>query len=164
MLAKIFRSGTSYTAEYERYYKVPTEKVWSSLISNENFRYWMEHLEITDLRKGGNINFHYNDGSGNLEKITITDYSEGKVLQFDWGEDTVRFEIIPNGAGSQLIMKQFLTKLTDHTPKDLAGWHVCLLGFNDVVTGESNLLPDDEWEKWYAEYKVLVQQLNTEKE
>lgn len=159
MLAKIYKSGTSYTAEYERVYDEPSEKVWTSLISNEKFKFWMEHLEITDLRKGGNINFHYNDGSGNLEKIMITDYVEGKVLQFEWGEDTVRFEITPADTGSQLIMKQILTTITDHTPKDLAGWHVCLLGFSDIVTGETNLLPNDEWEKWYVEYKLLVEHL-----
>ena len=43
----------------------------------------MDHLEITDLRKGGNINFHYNDGSGNLEKFTITDSDEGTILEFE---------------------------------------------------------------------------------
>lgn len=162
MLAKIFKSEVNFTAQYDRTFNVPAEKVWSSLTNNENFKFWMEHLEITDLRKGGNINFHYNDGSGNLEKIKITDFVDGKVLQFDWGEDTVRFETIPQTLGSKLVMKQFLTKITDHTPKDLAGWHVCLLRFNDVVTGESHLLPEDEWEKWYAEYKLLVKQLEKE--
>ncbi|MDN4493421.1 SRPBCC domain-containing protein [Ureibacillus aquaedulcis] len=160
MLAKIYKSDAGYTAEYEHNYEVPSERVWSSLVSNENYRFWMEHLEITDLSKGGNINFHFNDGSGTIEKITITDYMEGKVLQFEWGEDTVRFEIIPAYTSSRLIMKQFLTKLTDHTPKDLAGWHVCLQKFDDVVTGESHFLPEDEWEKWYAEYKLLVNNLN----
>ncbi|MFC7684816.1 SRPBCC domain-containing protein [Ureibacillus sp. GCM10028918] len=160
MLAKIYKDDTGYTAEYEHVYKVSSESVWSSLISNENFKFWMEHLEITDLSKGGNINFHYNDGSGTIEKISITHYVEGKVLQFEWGEDTVRFEISPNNTGSQLTMKQFLTNLTDHTPKDLAGWHVCLLHFDNVVTGESHLIAEDEWEKWYVEYKLLVNNLD----
>ncbi|QCR32769.1 SRPBCC domain-containing protein [Lysinibacillus sp. SGAir0095] len=162
MLAKIYKSEAGYIAEYDRYFDVPTEKVWPLLISNEKFKLWMEHLEITDLRKGGNINFHYNDGSGNLEKIKITDYVDDKALQFEWGEDTVRFEIIPENSGTLLVMKQFLTNLTDHTPKDLAGWHVCLLRFNDVVTGESTFLPEDEWEKWYVEYKLLVHNLDNQ--
>ena len=162
MLAKIYKSEAGYIAEYDRYFDVPTEKVWPLLISNEKFKFWMEHLEITDLRKGGNINFHYNDGSGNLEKIKITDYVDDKALQFEWGEDTVRVEIIPENSGTLLVMKQFLTNLTDHTPKDLAGWHVCLLRFNDVVTGESTFLPEDEWEKWYVEYKLLVHNLDNQ--
>lgn len=156
MLAKIYKSDQGFTAEYERNYPVTAENVWTTLTSNEKFKFWMEHLEITELKKDGNINFHYNDGSGNLEKIVITDFVDGEVLQFEWGEDTVRFEMVPNNTGTTLIMKQFLSKITDHTPKDLAGWHVCLLRFNDVVTGESNLLTEDEWEKWYVEYKLLV--------
>lgn len=156
MLAKIYKSDKGFTAEYERIYDVPAEIVWLSLISNEKFKFWMEHLEITDLRNGGNINFHYNDGSGNLEKITITDFVDGEVLQFEWGEDTVRFEVLPNNTGSTLIINQFLTQITDHTPKDLAGWHVCFMHFDNVVTGESHIIPQGEWEKWYAEYKLLV--------
>ncbi|MFP7201055.1 hypothetical protein SFC08_08770 [Lysinibacillus halotolerans] len=37
-----------------------------------------------------------------------------------------------------------------------------LLRFNDVITGESNLLPKDEWEKWYAEYRLLVKHVEQE--
>lgn len=159
LLAKIYNGEQGYVAEYERIFDVPTEKIWKSLISNEKFKFWMEHLEITDLRIGGNINFHYNDGSGKLENITITDYVDGEVLQFEWGEDTVRFEIIAKSPGSKLIMKQFLTNITDHTPKDLAGWQVCLMRFSDVITGESHLLPANEWEKWYSEYKLLIKHL-----
>ncbi|KGR74688.1 SRPBCC domain-containing protein [Ureibacillus sinduriensis] len=162
MLAKIYKRDTGYTAEFVYYYKVASEKVWSSLVANDNFKFWMEHLEITDLRIDGNIDFHYNDGTGSIEKMPITDYVEGKVLQFNWGEDAVRFEINPYNGGSQLLMKQFLTNITDHTPKDLAGWHVCLMRFEDVVSGASRLLPKDEWEKWYAEYKLMVSNLENE--
>lgn len=156
MLANIYKSNHGYTAEFERQYPVPQEKLWLALITNENFKTWMEHLEITDLSKGGNINFHYNDGSGKFDQLKITDFEDGQVLEFEWGEDCVRFEVHPDELGSKLILKEFISQITDHTPKDLAGWHVCLLYFSDVVNGEITQLPADEWEKWYAEYKLLV--------
>ena len=162
MLAKLYKSENGYTALFERYFDVPFEKLWASLVNNENFKFWMEHLEITDLSKGGTMLFHYHDGSGKYEKMAITDFADEKVLQFEWGADTVRFETVPNGEGSLLILKEFIRGITDHTPKDLAGWHVCLLRFNDVVTGESNELAADEWEKWYSEYGLLVKNYNKE--
>ena len=162
MLAKMYKSVNGYTAEYKRYFNVPFEKVWASLVNNENFKFWMGHLEITDLSKGGKMLFHYNDGSGKFENMTITDFVDGELLQLEWGTDTVRFETVPYEEGSLLISKEYIREITDHTPMDLAGWHVCLLRFNDVVTGESNELPADEWEKWYCEYKLLVKNFDKE--
>ncbi|RHW38412.1 activator of Hsp90 ATPase 1 family protein [Lysinibacillus yapensis] len=157
MLAKIDKIDAGYTAEFERPFGTSKEKLWSFLISNENFKFWMDHLEITDLSKGGNINFHYNDGSEKLEKMTIIDYQEGQVLEFEWGEGAVRFEVHENEGGSKLILKESLAKITDHTAKDLAGWHVCLIRFSKALNGEDNPIPEEEWEKWYAEYKLLVE-------
>ena len=57
------------------------------------------------------------------------------------------------------MLTEFISNLTDHTPKDLAGWHVCLMRFSNLV----NELPDEqtenEWEQWYEEYKRLVEEL-----
>jgi len=160
MLSKIYENELGFTAEFKFTYDISTGKLWNALVNNENFKFWMDHLEITDLCKGGNINFHYNDGSGKVEKLMITDYVDGKVLQFDWGMDTVRFEISAHSStGSQLLLTEFLKEITDHTPKDLAGWHVCLLRFQDFMKSENHVKSEEEWEKWYCEYKVLVQRL-----
>ncbi|WP_097148159.1 SRPBCC family protein [Ureibacillus acetophenoni] len=60
--------------------------------------------------------------------------------------------------GSKLIMKEFINQLTDHTPKDLAGWQVCLMHLSNVINDSTIEIPDNEWEKWYEEYKSLVEQ------
>ncbi|RKQ13601.1 SRPBCC domain-containing protein [Ureibacillus endophyticus] len=161
MLAKLLKNDNGFSAVYERQYSKPVEFVWALLVNNENFKHWMDHLEITDLSKGGNINFNYNDGSGKFEKFIITDYVEGSVLEFEWGEDIVRFEVLPSDQGSKLVMTEFINNLTDHTPKDLAGWHVCLLRFSNLVNDLPDDVPEKEWEKWYEEYKKLVEEVKS---
>lgn len=157
-IATLTKNETMIIAEYVNEYRQSPEKVWDSITNNEHFKKWMAHLEIVDLRKNGKMLFNYNDGSGKFEEMKITDYENQSVIEFEWGEDTVRFEVLPTDVGSKLIMKEFINHLTDHTPKDLAGWQVCLMHLSNVITDELIEIPDNEWEKWYEEYKVLVEQ------
>lgn len=156
MLASLYKNNHGTIAEYKRIFSSTPAEIWNVLTNNENLKLWMDHLEITNLRKGGNIQFHFHDDLGTVEEITITDFEEGKVLEFEWGKDFVRFEIRPKGEGTQLLLKQVLTEITDHTPKDLAGWHVCLFHFADVVNNEKNHYAENEWEKWYEKYRELM--------
>ncbi|MEY9971112.1 hypothetical protein ABH966_001478 [Lysinibacillus sp. RC46] len=78
-------------------------------------------------------------------------------MKFDWGKDTVRFELSPTDNGSILVLLETIGGLTDHTPKDLAGWHICLNLFSDLLNGTVHeKFPMEEWQKWFAEYKQLV--------
>ncbi|SKB89717.1 Activator of Hsp90 ATPase homolog 1-like protein [Lysinibacillus sp. AC-3] len=117
----------------------------------------MNNLEIIDLRKNGKIHFNMNDGTDNYMEITITDYIEKEVLEFDWGKDTLRFELSPTSSGSILVLLESIGALTEHTPKDLAGWHICLGLLSDLLNGTVHgEFPMEEWQKWFAEYKQLV--------
>lgn len=157
LLASITKSNNEYIAVYERSFNQPVEVVWGVLTKNDQLTKWMSHLEITDLRKDGQIIFNYNDGSNNFEKMKITDFEDQSVIEFEWGKDIVRFDVHPTETGSILLLKEFIKEITNHTPKDLAGWHMCLNVFKDVVNGTANQLPNnDEWEKWYKEYIHIV--------
>ena len=41
-----------------------------------------------------------------------------------------------------------LTKIKDHTPKDLAGWHACLDVIHALLDGRSTDFRQKEWKKW----------------
>lgn len=157
-IVTLTKSETMIIAEYVNEFHRAPEKVWDSITNNEHLKKWMAHLEIVDLRKDGIMLFHYNDGSGKFEEMKITDFEDQSVIEFQWGEDIVRFEVIPTNDGCKLTMKEFINHLTDHTPKDLAGWQVCLMHLSNVITDESREILHNEWEKWYEEYKVLVRQ------
>lgn len=157
MLATIQKQQNNYVVKFNRPLLHSVDAVWAVLTENGKLQKWMNNLEIIDLRKNGKIHFNMNDGTDTYMEITITDYMEKEVLEFDWGKDTVRFELSPTGNGSILVLLESIGELTDHTPKDLAGWHICLDLLSDLLNGTVyEEFPMEEWQKWFAEYKQLL--------
>jgi len=155
MLAVLKQTQDGYVACFERHLKHSVEQVWSYLVENDKLKKWFSELHVDDLREGGVIKFDMHDGTfKELEILALTPHS---VLEYTWGEDRVRFELSPETDGCRLLLIETIHNLTDHTPKDLAGWHVCL----DVIAA---LLEDttaewhrSEWEERFKDYSQLVE-------
>jgi len=157
MLATIQIQQNSSIVKFNRPLSHSVDAVWAVLTENGKLQKWMNNLEIIDLRKNGKIHFNMNDGTDTYMEVTITDYVEKEVLEFDWGKDTVRFELSPTSSGSMLVLLESIGELTEHTPKDLAGWHICLDLLSDLLNGTVHEeFPMEEWKKWFVEYKQLV--------
>jgi uncharacterized protein YndB with AHSA1/START domain len=157
MLANITKKGAGYTAKFERHWNHPVKEVWSYLTDNERLPLWFPELRAEELQVGGSMKFLMPDGN-NLT-MAVSDYMPMSVLQFAWGADQVRFELAAEPRGCRLLLIEQITEITSYTPKDLAGWHVCLdvVGrLMDGVTTESRKL---EWEGWYEQYKQLITKL-----
>lgn len=151
MLAVIQKVENGYSAHFERLLTHSVEKVWSTLTDNDKLSQWFSELRVEDLRKGGVIKFNVHDGTFiDMEILELRMYS---VLEYTWGEDIVRFELYSEPDGCRLVLIEKLTKITDHTPKDLAGWHVCLDVIHALLDGRSTDFRQEEWEKWYEKYK-----------
>lgn len=161
MLAVIEKVEGGYIARYDRPLKHPVEKVWRALTQNDQLVKWMPNLQIVDLKQDGTIKFNLNDGTGHSFDMKIRDYKENEVLEFEWGDGWVRFELHPKPEGCLLVLKEFISTINDHTPKDLAGWHVCLDVLIDLLNGKSHaVFPKENWEKWYQKYIVSVKTLS----
>ncbi|PLT35953.1 SRPBCC family protein [Bacillus sp. V5-8f] len=160
MLAVIEKAeDVGYIARYDRPLKHSVEKVWAALTQNDKLAKWMSNLQVEDLQKGGTIKFDMQDGSGTFMVMEILDFKENSVLEFEWGNDRVRFELYPTPDGCLLVLKEFINTLTDHTSKDLAGWHVCLDIFSALLEGHYMEFPKEDWEKWHDQYIASVKQL-----
>lgn len=153
MRAEITQQDQGYEAAFERLLPFKAEQVWAMLVDNEKLHQWFSELEITDLRKGGSLTFDM--GDGNSENLAIVDFEEGKVLAFNWWADEVRFEVVPEHAGTRLKLIESIRKITPQTAKDLAGWHVCLGVIESLLKGEE-IDRNAEWEKEFTEYKRLL--------
>ncbi|TQR34385.1 SRPBCC family protein [Lysinibacillus sphaericus] len=157
MLATIQQQQNNYVVKFNRPLSHSVDAVWAVLTENEKLQKWMNNLEIIDLRKNGTIHFNMNDGTNAYKEIAITDYAVKNILEFDWGKDTVRFELSPTSSGSILILLESISELTEHTPKDLAGWHICLDMLSDLLNGTAHdEFPMEEWHNRFAEYTQLV--------
>ncbi|WP_445478698.1 SRPBCC family protein [Lysinibacillus irui] len=157
MLATIKKQSDCHVVTYKRPLPHSVDAVWKVITTNENLQKWMSNLEIIDLRQDGKMHFNMNDGTGTYEEIAITNYAEQQVLEFEWGQDRVRFELSPTDNGSLLLLIETVQDLTDHTPKDLAGWHICLDLLTDLLNGvEHQSFPLEDWQQRFNEYKNLI--------
>src|SRR5690606_33596916 len=100
-------------------------KVWAMLVVNEQLVQWFPELRIEELREGGRILFDMQDGT--FEEMTILELEPEAVLAFTWAKDQVRFELsATEEEGCRLVFSEQLYTITEHTARDLAGWHICL--------------------------------------
>ncbi len=157
MLATIKKQSDCHVVMYKRLLPHSIDAVWKVITTNENLQKWMSNLEIIDLRQNGKMHFNMNDGTDTYEEIAITNYAEQQVLEFEWGQDRVRFELSSTDNGSLLLLIETLQDLTEHTPKDLAGWHICLDLLSALLNGvEHQSFPMEDWQQRFNEYKRLI--------
>lgn len=158
MLASIEKVDGGFIARFDRPLEHSIEKVWAALTENEMLASWMPNLQVEELRKGGTIKFDMKDGTGTFIDIEIIDFQPYSILEFNWGNDRVCFELSPKPEGCLLLLKEFINTLTDHTSRDLAGWHVCLDVLTALLEGRWLDFPTGDWDKWHEQYIIAVNQ------
>ncbi|REK71913.1 SRPBCC family protein [Paenibacillus paeoniae] len=154
MLAVLRQAQGKYIARFERQLKHAVEKAWATLTDNDQLKEWFPELHVDDLREGGVIKFDMGDDT--FEEMAILELKEQSVLEYTWGEDQVRFELYPESAGCRLVFIETINQLTDHTPKDLAGWHICLDVIEALLAGKTIESREGLWEIRYKEYAQLI--------
>nr|WP_309098762.1 SRPBCC family protein [Fredinandcohnia onubensis] len=152
MLATLEKNESNYIATFERHFSHSVDEVWAMLTENDKLQTWFSELKVDGLQKGGRILFDMGDGT--FEEMNITDFSDHSVLEYTWGDDKVRFELTPEQNGCKLLLIETIIKLTDHTPRDLAGWHVCLDVIGVLLDGKQ---VDDRKKLWEPLYEQYVQ-------
>lgn len=156
MLAVVSQNVDGYTVRFERRFAGRSvQQVWAYLTDNDLLPTWFTELRVGELREGGSMKFHMPDGGAVLD-MPILDMKLESVLEYTWGEDVVRFELYPEPSGCRLVLLEKLGKLTAHTPKDLAGWHVCLDVIVALLEGRTIENRKEEWERWYAKYREAL--------
>ncbi|ABY43593.1 SRPBCC family protein [Bacillus mycoides] len=157
MLAQIEKQTDGYIIKFERQFPNTIEEVWSVLTENSKLKKWMSNLQIENLKTGGIIKFDMMDGS--FLNIDILECQLNSVLEFTWDKDRVRFEIHKEKNGALLLLKEYIHELTDHTPKDIAGWHICLDLFSSVLEEDEKEFSKNEWQQWFEKYKDKIQEV-----
>lgn len=157
MIATIQKEHGIYKARYERHLHHSVQEVWAMLTDNNKLQQWFTELQITDLRKGGIIQFDMQDGA--YIDMQILDYEPSRILAFEWGKDIARFELSPITNGCQLTFTETLSSFTEQTIKDLAGWHVCLDVIEAILDKRTIDSREDEWKTWYVQYEKLLEPL-----
>lgn len=155
MLADLFfNHNEQLNAKFTRYFSFSSEDVWNMLTDNKKLQSWFQELEIVEHKKDGLILFDMQDGT--FEEMKILEYKHLETLAFTWGEDSVEFQIKKEPNGCTLILLETINTITPHTPKDLAGWHVCLDVIQTILAGEEVKDRKQTWEILHNQYIDVI--------
>ncbi|MEG0444170.1 MAG: SRPBCC domain-containing protein, partial [Carnobacterium sp.] len=118
---------------------------------------WFNELRIESLSEGGKIVFDLSNDD--FEEMTITQVDEPTVFTFTWDKDLVSFQLKETAESStHLVFKEFIDTVTEHTPRDIAGWHVCLDVIRALLDGQTDVTNEKkQLESLYLKYKELFQ-------
>lgn len=154
MIATFNKDNDILTAIYEHTLNHSVNDVWAYLTENNMLQQWFPELEIQELKRDGEILF--NLGDGEYERMQITEVVPKNIFSFTWDKNAVCFELNAKESGCLLIFKEYLNEVTAHTPKDLAGWHVCLDVIEALLDGRSIADRKALWEACYPKYEQAV--------
>jgi uncharacterized protein YndB with AHSA1/START domain len=142
----------------ERRLTHPVEKVWRALTEPEHVAAWFPARIEGERAAGAPLRFVFPEVVGNPDPGDPV--TEGEMLVYDppshleyrWGDETLRFDVSPDGDGSILT---FVNRFDEQgkAARDAAGWHVCLdmLGYH--LSGEEPPWnPDTQWRPVQADY------------
>jgi uncharacterized protein YndB with AHSA1/START domain len=119
----------------ERRLAHPPEKVWQALVRPEHLSRWFpSDVEIDELRVGGKINFVFRHGEGDNLGGEITELDPPRLLAYTWGDDHLRWELMPESLGSVLTLTH---TFADHAgaASFASGWDTCVAAIDAALDG-----------------------------
>jgi uncharacterized protein YndB with AHSA1/START domain len=125
----------------ERRLADPPEVVWRALTEREQLRAWFPSDVVGEFQVGAPLRFPF---PPEVSDMTLTgevlEVDAPRRLAFTWGEETLRFELHPDGDGTRLVLIDELPAA--HAARNAAGWDTCL----DRLAG-------DEGEAWRSRFE-----------
>jgi uncharacterized protein YndB with AHSA1/START domain len=118
--------GDRWTLVYVRVLRHPPERVWEALTEPDQVAEWAPYTASRDLGRTGDATLTMLDGDDAQElSAHVTRAERPRLLEYSWGDDLLRWELVPEGVGTRLTLRHTLAD-RDWLPKVAAGWHLCL--------------------------------------
>ncbi|HKT04248.1 MAG TPA: SRPBCC family protein [Rugosimonospora sp.] len=117
--------GGRWRLRFARRLPHPPEKVWRALTEPEHLSAWFPTTIEGERAAGAPLRFTFPDGAAEPFDGQMLAYDPPSLLEFHWGPDTLRFELVPDGDGSLLTLLDLLAE-QGKAARDGAGWHLCL--------------------------------------
>jgi uncharacterized protein YndB with AHSA1/START domain len=101
------------------------DKVWRALTETEQLGEWFpDGPPLGKFVEGETVQFGVSDDRpGFAGSVLVVD--PPRVLEYKWGDDTLRFELRPDGDGTVLTFTDTFDEY-GKAARDGAGWHACL--------------------------------------
>ena len=146
-----------YAVRFERRLRQPPELVWRALTEASELRHWFPS-EIRGAReRGAELQFVFpGENELPIEKGKVLEFDPPRIFAFTWGDETLRFELKPEGGGTLMLFSATFAERTK-APRDAAGWHGCLDALQARLDGQPRpQMSQDDWSATYERYVAAM--------
>lgn len=127
--------GERATLVFVRDFAQPPEAVWAVLTEAGQVVRWAPFEPDHDLATTGPAVLRMTDGQTVEEhQAEVLRAEAPAVLEYTWGEDTLTWELAPQGDGTRLTLSHNVQSV-DWVPRVAAGWHLCLVVAESLLSG-----------------------------
>jgi len=155
--AEIRKDGEKWTLIVVRDLKHPPAKVWDALTDPAQLREWAPFDADRSLSSMGPVKLStVGMPTPQVSETRVTRADAPKLLQYQWGDNEMRWKLEPLGAGTRLTLWHNIDR--GFISMGAAGWHICFdvldrflaaEPIGRVVGGEAMKF---EWPRLNAEY------------
>ncbi len=110
---------------FERELAHPVEKVWRAVTEPAHLAAWFPTTIEGERERGAALRFSFPNGEAPSFDGEMLTYEPPRLLEFRWGVDIIRLELIPAGDATMLILSDTFDE-QGKAARDGAGWHTCL--------------------------------------
>src|SRR6266550_4009539 len=149
----LLRDRGRWAIRFERHLRHPVERVWRAVTEPAELAHWFPGEVDVDLTVGGKITFTQPDLDIDPELTPtygeVTELDPPLLFAFTWGDQPLRFELMPDGDGCVLVFTQTFDNRAA-APRFAAGWTVCLANLDAALDGATPASGD--WHDLHERY------------
>lgn len=146
------QTADGWALRFVRHLRHDPETVWAAITEPDQRRAWFPDTVEGDFVEGATLRFSTGYAAVPEFTGTVLRVRPPRLLEFTWGEDTLRFEIEPTEAGCTLTLRDAIAELGKGA-RDGAGWHVCLEQLEAALDGRpTGWAPGDRWAEVHRDY------------
>ena len=152
MRGQLERVGDRWQLRFVRRLGHRPEKVWRAITEAEHLAAWFPAEMHGERKAGARLTFVFAEGEGPNTDGEMLAFDPPTLLEYRWGEETLRFELEPDGDATVLTFLNTFDEL-GKAARDAAGWHACLdiLGYH--LAGEQPPWgPMERWQEVHGDY------------
>ena len=140
------------TLRFVRWLPHPPVKVWRALTEPEHLAAWFPTTVEGERAAGSELRFGFTQVQAPPFEGRMLAFDPPALMELIWGDERLRFELTPDGAGTLLTFMASFAEL-GRAARDGAGWHVCLdlLGY-DLDDAAAPWPQNDRWRAVHSEY------------
>ena len=157
--ARVRKDGEKWTLILVRELRHAPEKVWRALTEPAHLREWAPFEADGSLGRPGSTVHLTTVGAPTpqVSETRVTRADAPKVLEYNWGDRDIRWELEASGGGTRLTLWHNIDR--NFISMGAAGWHICLDVLERLLGGQpigrivgADAMKFDGWQRLNAEY------------